>query len=631
MTNWINGIYSDGTGEFVSSPSPYLGETVTVRLRLLTDAPARHVYLRSFHNGIQRFREMRKAETAHGLAYYEAPLTVNEPRVHYHFCVVADGAVLYYTQRGVTPYVPDNTYDFTLLTGYVQPAWVKDAVFYQIFPERFCNGDPSNDVRTGEYSVDGRPCLHRDWSDPVLDYNAGRCMDFYGGDLRGIREKLPYLKKLGVTALYLNPIFEAPSVHKYDCVDYFHVDPHLGGDAALAELTAAAHEMGMRVILDISINHTGSDHRWFNKDGVFFPKSEGAYNNPMSPERGYYFFGEGNAYHGWFGNARLPTLNYTSEALRDRIYRAPDSVLRKWLKPPYSIDGWRFDVADTFARHDDTQLAHELWPEIRRAIRRENPQAYILAEDWGDCAEYLRGDEWDSPMNYFGCARVIREFLGQGDIHIQMPAMKAAHRRMTGEDVEARVTQHLAKLPWVIQENQFNLIDSHDAPRLHNDRSLPESAFRAALIFQFLLPGAASIYYGDEAEIGGTLGTNEGCRWPMPWDKDIEGTEHYRLCHTLCALKSERPALRRGGFRFLCAHGPAFAMARFTGEESFVAVLSNSPDPVALDLPLSLIGAAMPEDGTDVFGTLVDFTHAPGGAILTLPPHAALLFDCPAV
>ncbi len=627
MDKWLNSVYSDGTGEFVSSPLPSPRDNVTVRLRIIEGAPVERVFIRSLHNGLQSFTEMRPGEIIHGLRYYEAPVHINEDRVQYHFCIAASDTTYYYTQMGITTYVPDHTYDFVLLSNYVQPEWVKSAVFYQIFPERFCNGDRSNDVVTGEYYVGGYPALHREWDDKVLDYEHGRCMDFYGGDLQGIRRKLPYLKKLGVTALYLNPIFAGPSVHKYDCVDYFHVDPHFGGDEALAELTRAAHEQGIRVILDISINHTGSDHRWFNKDGVFFPKTVGAYNDPGSPERSFYYFGEGNSYHGWYGNAHMPTLNYNSQKLRDDVYRAQDSVLRKWLKPPYNIDGWRFDVADTFARHDDTQLAHTLWPEIRRAIREENPQAYILAEDWGDCAQYLQGGEWDSPMNYFGCARVIREFLGQRDLFLH-PLLRSK-RKMTGEDVKARVMQHFAKLPWVIQENQFNLVDSHDVPRLHNDPAMDMRARRAALIFQFILPGAASIYYGDEADIGGTTDTNEGCRWPMPWDKDIEGTDTYRLYHMMCVLKASHRALREGGMKFLLADGSVFAIARFTREEAFVAVISNSDDEETVALPLRDIGAKMPASGADIFESAVSFIPSDGGAILTIPPRASLLFNCP--
>lgn len=626
MEKWLESVYSDGTAAFVSDPFPKMGETVTVRLRLLADAPVSAVFLRSLHNGCQEFARMKRAEIAHGLATFEAKLKLTEERIRYHFVLTDGEGVYYYTQRGITTFIPDGTYDFSLLTDYVQPAWVKDAVFYQIFPERFCNGDPSNDVLDGEYIVDGHPTIRMpSWEAEPLDYAHGRCLDFYGGDLRGIEEKLPYLQELGVTALYLNPIFAGPSVHKYDCVDFFHVDPHFGGDEALASLTKAAHERGMRVILDISINHTGAAHRWFNRDGTFFPKSVGAYNNPDSAERSFYFFDKKGRPYYWAGVESLPTLNYTSEALRDIIYRARDSVLRKWLRPPYSIDGWRFDVADTFARRDDVQLAHELWPEIRAAIREEAPQAYILAEDWGDCAQYLQGSEWDSPMNYFGCARVIRSFFGEPDHLVsRVPELRALTPEMTAEDVKARVTQHLAKLPWVIQENQFNLLDSHDISRFHNDPKITADQWTAAAVFQFMLPGAASIYYGDEADIGGTLGSNEGCRWPMPWGADFKSTVNYRVYSALAHLKAEHKALRRGGMKFLYAQDGVFALARFTGDEVIAAVISNSDRDRRAAVDFASVGAAGPASDTDLLGRGLDFD----GAALTVPANSARLFLC---
>jgi len=623
---WLESVYSDGTADFVSEPFPKLFDTVTVWLRVYADAPVRHVFLRTVPNGAERLIEAERRRVERGLAWYAAELPITERRMQYHFYLVCDEIVYFYTQREITTYIPDQSFDFVLLADYAQPGWVKNAVFYQIYPDRFYNGDAGNDVRTGEYSFQGHSPIRMDWEAEPLPYAEGHCMDFYGGDLEGVRQKIPYLKELGVTAVYLNPIFRSPTVHKYDCVDYFHVDPHLGGDEALAELSGALHENGMRLILDISINHTGTAHRWFNRDGQFFPKSEGAYNNPEAEERGFYFFRDGsNEYTGWYGLADLPVLNYTSERLRELIYRGEDSVLRKWLKPPYAIDGWRFDVADVFARNNEVQLSRQLWPEIRRSIREENPQAYILAEDWGDCAPYLQGDAWDSAMNYYGCGRVLRQFVGESDLFMgRSEILRRVPYKMTAQDAEARILEHLAKLPFALWQNQFNLLDSHDVSRLHNNPRVHPEEYRGAVILQFALIGAPSIYYGDEAGIDGALDTNEGFRYPMPWGKAFQETERYRLYRTLSRLRAEHPALREGGMKFLYAQDYILALARFFGDEAFVAVMSAGEEDREIELPFASVGAAGPEGSRDVFGTPLSFR---GGRLL-VGAHRAYLFRC---
>ena len=623
---WLESVYSDGSADFVSNPSPKLFETVTVWLRVYADAPVRHVFLRCVPNGAERLIEAERRRVERGLAWYAAELAITENRMQYHFYLACDTVVYFYTQKEITTYIPDHSYDFVLLADYAQPEWVKHAVFYQIFPDRFCNGNPENDVRTGEYRVGDHGPIRMDWDAEPLSYSEGRCMDFYGGDLEGVRQKIPYLRELGVTAVYLNPIFRAPTVHKYDCIDYFHVDPHFGGDEALAALSEALHANGMKLILDISINHTGTAHRWFNRDGLFFPKEEGAYNNPDSEERGFYFFrGRTQEYTGWFGLADLPVLNYSSQKLRELIYRGRDSVLRKWLRAPWAIDGWRFDVADVFARNNELQLARELWPEIRRCIREENPQAYILAEDWGDCAQYLQGDCWDSPMNYYGCARVLRQFVGECDLFMaRSEVLRRIPYRMTAEDAKARILEHLAKLPFALWQNQFNLLDSHDVSRLHNNPAVHPEEYRGAVILQFALIGAPSIYYGDELGIGGTLGTNEGCRWPMPWDRAERETERFRLYRTLARLRAEHSALREGGMKFLWAADGILAIARFRRDEAFVALMSVNPQAVELALPFAAVGAAGPEGTRDLLGRALRFR----GGRLRVEAHGAYFFRC---
>lgn len=631
MEQWLESVYSDGTDVFVSNPQPSPGEWVQIQLRLYEDAPVQHVILRSVPNGAETLMDMYRYKTENGLAYYEAWIQVNEKRLPYHFYLVSNGKIYYYNQKGITAYIPDSSHDFVLLTEYRQPSWVKSAVFYQIFPERFCNGNPENDVKDGEYRYRGNYPKKMSWNDRPLSYYEGFSMDFFGGDLEGVQEKIGYLKELGVTAVYLNPIFQAPSIHKYDCVDYYHVDPHFGGDEALANLTKALHENGMKVILDISINHTGVEHRWFNMDGVFFDKSEGGYHHPDSRERDFYFFEpEGNGYHKWAGIDTLPTLDYRSEALRDEIFRAETAVLRKWLKPPYNIDGWRFDVADVFARNNQVQLAHELWPQIRTAIREENPDAYILAEDWGDCTQYLQGSEWDSPMNYFGCARVLRSFLGLPDFFLcKSEVLKNISHRCSAEEVQERVMQYLAKIPYVLWQNQFNLLDSHDFARVHNYSYVNQEEYRGAVIMQFMLIGTPSVYYGDEVGIDGDIYGDEGYRHTMPWNEIPErNRETYEFYRKLMHLKQQSKVFQDGGMKFLYAKDKVVALARFYQNKAYVAVMSVSEGVQRIRLPLKAIGVLQIPGEWDVFGRRLRWESSDDKGIwLDVQPHQAYLIE----
>ena len=303
-------------------------------------------------------------------------------------------------------------------------------------------------------------------------------------------------------------------------------------------------------------------------------------------------------------------------------------MLKKWLKPPYSIDGWRFDVANIMGRKDELQLSHELWPEIRRSIREVNPQAYILAEEWGDCAAYLQGSEWDAPMNYYGCGRVIRQFLGEPDLFMaRNPILRNIPYKMTAQDVKHRVMEHLAKMPYALQQNQFNLFDSHDVSRLHNNPKVHPDEYRGAVIFQFMLPGAASIYYGDEAAADGVLGSNEGCRYPMPWSKDIKNGEAYRLNQTMAKLKAEHKALSHGGMKFLYAQGQVIAIARFWGDEVYVGILSTDDKDVKIRLPLGAVGAKAPR--REIFGKELEYGQLDDAAVeLTVKAHQAYFMEC---
>ena len=627
---WLKSIYSDGSKYFVSKPLPETGDKIRIALKMCENPDVTAVFLQAKQNGVERPLKMKRVSSENGIVRYEVEVQVFEKEFRYFFLIATPGCIYYYNEGGITTHIPDESRIFRLLVNFEQPEWVKNAVFYQIFPERFCNGNPQNDVKDGEYSFDGFKCKKiADWDSVPEPYQKAHCLDFYGGDLEGIKQKIPYLKKLGITAIYLNPIFYAATVHKYDCLDYFHVDPHFGGDEALAELTQELHKNGIRIILDVSINHTGIANRWFNRDGTFFPKTEGAFNNPESPEREFYFFGADNSYKAWFDVPTLPTLNYTSQKLRDVIYKNPDSLVKKWLKAPYCTDGWRFDVADTMARNNEIQLHHTIWPEIRKSIKEENRDAYILAEDWSDCTEFLNGDEWDSQMNYYGSCRPVRQFYGQTDIFTgREKELRGVSYKMTAKDLSEQITLFLSRLPFAVRQLQFNLLDSHDVPRLHNDRSISKDSLRGAVTMLFTLPGCASIYYGDEAEIDGTVESMEACRYPMPWNKDIESTDSFKLYSALSKIKTTEAAFKDGGFKVLWDNDYVFAFARFTPEEVFVTVCSADTNSRKIEIPAYIFGksfAQKPVPEKDVLGAELHSEMKDGVLLVEVPAGKSYL------
>ncbi len=623
--NWLESIYSDGSPYFVSNPTPKKGEKITISLQVASGSPVTKIFLTGKHNGIERPFEMKKSSCKNGLDRYECPVTIFEDEFSYQFFILTEDKIFYYNQKGLSTVLQSLESNFRIITDLQLPEWVKSTVFYQIFPERFCNGNPENDVKDGEYTFDGFPCQKvKNWQSVPEPYEKAHCLDFYGGDLEGITEKIPYLKKLGVNAIYLNPIFYGATVHKYDCLDYFQVDPHFGGNKALEELCKKLHENGIKIILDVSINHTGTANKWFNKEGVFFDKKEGAYNNPQSEEREYYFFNKDGSYKAWFDVPTLPTLNYTSEKLRQKLYKSKDSLVKKWLSPPYCIDGWRFDVADVMARNDLIQLHHQVWPEIRKSIKETGNDPYILAEDWSDCAEFLNGNEWDSQMNYYGSCRPIRQFYGQKDLFFgKEPSIACVKYKMTALDLAERIESWLSRIPSALRYWQFNLIDSHDVPRLHNDKNISDDMYKGAISMIFTLPGCTNMYYGDEAQIDGRTQDIEGCRYPMPWNSNIEEIDRYKFYQTLCKLKTSSTSLKDGGFKVLWKKDYVFAFARWTEDEAIFTVCSNDDSERIVKLPLFAFGSKIHNatlSANDVFGEQFAGQIQDGFLVLTVPP-----------
>ncbi|MCR5558626.1 MAG: hypothetical protein K6F75_13835 [Butyrivibrio sp.] len=548
MRNWLDSIYSDGTRGFVSSTTPQIGEKVRIRLRVLEGSPLQKIFLRRISNGAEQYIEMGKEKSESRLTYYCAETLMNEPRLSYYFVIVCSDVIYFYTQAGITTYVPSEEHNFTLLSGYRQPDWVKGAVYYQIFPTSF-----------------------KDHS------------------LYGVIEKIPYLKELGITAVYLNPIFTAPSEHKYDCADYLHVDGSLGGDEALVALSEALHKNDIRLILDISINHTGLEYAWVKERPEFYVKDE---NGEIK---------------GWAGYKGLPVLDYRNEEVRQLIYKGKDSVIRKWLRPPYNIDGWRFDVADVWGRNDDVQLADELWEELCAAIREEKEDAMIIGEHWGDCSEYLQGDLWNSTMNYFGFGRIIRQFAGMKDLFLERnETLRNVPYVMTAEDVVNRTNEFYSRLPQVIADCSMNLFDSHDVSRAHNNEEIDDDRWQSMVVAQLFWTGIPCIYYGDELGIDGYTEHDSGFRFQMPWNNEEnfrKRSRYFKTYRRVNELRRMEPAFAEGGRKVLFAKGRIMAVSRFMGDNIYLGVISMENEDMVIHIPVEYVGALEAVGTTDELGT----------------------------
>lgn len=346
-------------------------------------------------------------------------------------------------------------------------------------------------------------------------------------------------------------------------------------------------------MVDISINHTSSDAKWFNKSGEFYDTSLGAYHNPDSEESEFYFIRKDGTYSMWAGVPTMPKLNYSSGRLRDVIYRDEKSVLQKWLKPPYNIDGWRFDVADCLARNEDVDVHEEVLREIRTYLKREKEDVFLLAEDWVDCSDDLQGDRWDSTMNYFGCGRPVRQFVGESDlVESRWPELRELNTGMSGEQLAERICQFLGKLPGAVAYQMFNLLDSHDVPRLHNNEKIDDAAVKMAVLMMFTLPGTANVYYGDEVNIDGKTDAVEFARYPMDWQwqEKEKSREWFAYYQKLCRIKTTSEALAEGSFQILFAKEKVIAYARFTNREMLITICSMEETEKRVLLPISDYG-----------------------------------------
>ena len=571
-------IHHDGSARYVQPQDPKLGHQVTLRLRAAPSAPIQRVLLRSEDDGEGFFQPLSPEDPQPGgpARWWRAELTLKMPVMHYRFLLFTDDGAWWYNGSGLHEHTPTDAEDFRLLADFEAPQWVRNSVFYQIFPDRFYDGDAQSNVRDGEYEYRGLRARARKWNEPPTPKGLESLVEFYGGDLPGVTHKLDYLRDLGVNALYLNPIFTAYSNHRYDVCDYFNVDSHLGGNQALVELRQALSARGMRYILDIVPNHCGVLHPWFTD----------AQANPDAPTADFFTFNRRpDDYAAWLGVKTLPKLNYRSEKLRNVMYSAKDSVFRRWLQHPFSADGWRIDVANMLARQGRDQLTVEVGRGIRQAVKETNPQAYLMGENFFDASPQLQGDMWDGVMNYAGFTMPVWYWLNTFAVFHKGEFITSA-KPWTAEALAATWQSYRASIPWVIARQQFNSLGSHDTMRIRFTCGGNADLNRMAAVLLFTYLGTPCVYYGEEIGLGDAADMEK--RQPMPWETSAWDMELRAFYQKLITLRKESSALIDGGFQVLLAEGQTLAFLRDSQKELLISVAFRGPgERAAFGLPVA--------------------------------------------
>ena len=622
-------LFCDGTEGYVYPPEPKENELVTFRFRTAKDDADRVGLVTSADTYV-----MEKECTQGEFDYYTFETRLGEEPFRYCFEVQSGTEKYYYGRCGISREILEY-YNFVVVPGFSTPDWAKGAVMYQIFTDRFYNGDKSNDVETNEYYYIG------DYSRRVTNWdkypaNMG-VREFYGGDLQGVMDKLDYLQELGVEVVYFNPLFVSPSNHKYDIQDYDYIDPHYGkivddggevlpdgvtdnsqatkykkrttglknleaSNELFIKLVEELHRRGMKVILDGVFNHCGSFNKWMDRERIYEGEKDyepGAYISADSPYRSYFrFFKEepenwpynGN-YDGWWGHDTLPKLNYEDSVKLENYILY---IGRKWVSPPYNVDGWRLDVAADLGRSNEYN--HDFWKKFRTAVKDANPSALILAEHYGDPSDWLKGDEWDTVMNYDAFMEPITWFLTGMEKHSD-----EAREELLGniDNFIGSMAHHMSNMLTPSLQVAMNELSNHDHSRFLTrtnhmvgrvEHLGPEAAneyvnkavMREAVVMQMTWVGAPTIYYGDEAGVCGF--TDPDNRRTYPWGR--EDHELIAFHKEAIRIHKEHPALRTGSLKILSGEENVLSYARFKGNDRIVIVINNRSERTEVKVPV---------------------------------------------
>lgn len=560
--------HHDGSQLYVSNSAPNIGDSIEIKVRVPAKDKCTRIFIRFFHDGEPRTLEMKRAKKFAHEQWWAVELQILNTTTHYRFQLVDSKSYRWLNGVGVFAHDVTDREDFQIIAKPAYPQWIQSAVFYQIFADRFAKSSVKREVP--DWAVP------REWNQLPKGKDKTTGVEFYGGDLPGVISKLDYLKELGVSALYFTPLFPGRSNHRYDAASFDEIDPVLGGNQAMVELSDTAHKAGFRIMGDLTTNHCGKAHPWLSK----------AMKSRFAKSRDFFYWDSSipHGYVGWWGLASLPKLNYSSKKLQQVMYRGPQSVVRRWLQAPFNFDGWRIDVGNMTGRYLGQDINAEVAEGIRAAMDQTNPDAWLVAENADHSPKDLDGLGWHGTMNYNGFARPMVNWMNKADATLpNFSQFAVPNPQFSGTGTVSVMRAFAAGIPWRSLVASMVLLDSHDTARFKTVVGGDRDRHLSGLTALFTYPGVPSIFAGDELGLEGSWG--EDSRRTIDWENpdSWDGTLLAEI-KKLIRIRRERDALINGGLRWIYSGEDAIGYLRESKREAIFIFISRKGIAESIDL-----------------------------------------------